>query len=75
MSEALKKASWKTTAIGVVIFAGTLLTQIGNLWDSGPGSELTVCDWGVVAGAFGVMCGLFFTRDADKSSEDAGIKG
>ena len=75
MPEALKKASWKTTAAGIATFIGVLAAQLSALWDSGPGSELTTADWGLVAGAAAVAIGLIFSRDSDKSSEDAGIKG
>jgi len=71
MSDALKKASWKTTAAGLAAFIGTLAVQLSNLWDSDP---LTVADWGLVAGAAAVAIGLIFSRDNDKSSEDAGLK-
>ena len=75
MSEALKKASWKTTAAGIAAFVGVLAAQLSALWDTGPGSELTTADWGLVAGAAAIAIGLIFSRDNDKSSEDAGVAG
>lgn len=64
----------KTTLLAVIAFLMALLGAFQNVLDGNPD---TVPDWNVVviAGAVAVNAvGNFFSRDADKSTEDSKSK-
>jgi len=66
-----KKASWKTTVCGILGFLAIASVTAVALIDGNPD---TVANWEAVAASFMAMLGLFMARDADKSSEDAGLR-
>ena len=59
--------SWKTTAIGVLVFVESLAVALRAFLDSDPS---TVADWNIVIVAATAMVGLLFAKDGDKSTED-----
>lgn len=62
--------SWKTTLAGILQFLGVISTQIGFLFDNIP---TTNPDYGLLISSAVVLFGLVFSRDADVSSEQAGL--
>ena len=62
--------SWKTTAVGVLMFIAELARNLVFMLDN---DAATVPDWNLVIVAFTVMIGLFASKDADKSTEDHGL--
>lgn len=63
--------SRKTTITGICLIAGTVMTTVALLLDGDP---TTNPDWVAVGGAIVAGVGFIFTRDADKSSQDSGIR-
>lgn len=63
--------SWKTTAVAVLLVVDAIGHSAMALLDSDP---LTNPDWNTVVMLMVAAVGLFFARDSDKSSQDAGIK-
>ncbi len=64
--------SWKTTLFGILGIIGTTITMVAEpLLDLDPA---TVPDWAAYGVALATSIGLLFSRDHDKSSEEAGIK-
>jgi hypothetical protein len=67
----MKQKSWKTTIFGTGGLLTLLAVALSAQFDADP---TTVPDWGlVVAGVLGAV-GMFFARDDNVSSEDAGAK-
>lgn len=67
----LKSKNWKTTGAGlaaILVAGGAALTA---LTDADP---LTNPDWASLLAAIIAGVGLLFARDADKSSEQVGVK-
>lgn len=60
------KVSWKTTAVGVLLFLEVLSANLAALMDTDPN---TVADWNAVVIAATAMIGLIAARDGDKSTE------
>ena len=63
--------SWKTTILAILLFGDALGHAAMALLDSDPA---TVPDWNLVVALAVAAAGLAFARDADKSSQDAGIR-
>ena len=63
--------NWKTTAAAIGAFLAIAMPQIG-LWMDG--NALTSPDWNILIAAVGVMLTGIFARDADKSSQDSGVR-
>jgi hypothetical protein len=63
--------SWQTTILGVIGALGLLLTAFHAQLDSDPG---TVAQWNIVVPAVIAAIGVCFARDANKTSEDSGLK-
>lgn len=64
--------SWKTTLFGILSIIGTTITMVAEpLLDLDP---TTNPDWAAYGVAIAAGIGLLFSRDHDKSSEEAGIK-
>lgn len=57
--------NWKTTAIGVLTFVGAAGPQFMTVLDEDPATNP---EWKIIMAAAGVMLGLSFARDGDKSS-------
>lgn len=64
--------NWKTTTVGVLQFLGVLITALIAQLD---GVETTTPDWNLVVASAVALFGFLLARDADKSSEDSGVKG
>jgi hypothetical protein len=65
-------ANWKTTLLGVATVAGGIATIANTLadgWQNGDLELLTAGGAAVTAGA-----AMIFARDADKSSQDSGVR-
>ena len=64
--------SWKTTVCGILslVAAGITLVAVPML-DADPA---TLPQWGAFGAAIAAAMGLWFARDNDKSSEQAGAK-
>tara|TARA_R100000664_G_scaffold34016_1_gene53440 strand:+ start:9054 stop:9257 length:204 start_codon:yes stop_codon:yes gene_type:complete len=63
--------NWKTTLSGVIGALVVIGAEVQKFLD---GSEATQPDWNVVIGAVVLALGLFFARDADKSSKATGVE-
>lgn len=63
--------NWKTTLSGVIGALVLIGAEVQKFLD---GVETTQPDWNVVIGAVVVAVGLFFARDADKSSKATGVE-
>jgi hypothetical protein len=67
-------ASWQTTGIAILQALIVIFTVIVNAFDNDP---TTVADWNkvvIILVALLNACGLFVTRDADKSDQESGIR-
>jgi hypothetical protein len=65
-------ANWKTTLLGTATLFGGLATIANTLadgWQSGDLELITASGTAVTAGA-----AMIFARDADKSSQDSGVR-
>jgi hypothetical protein len=63
--------SWKTTLAAFLLAGGALCQAISAAIDS---NAATVPDWANFVTLLIIAVGLLFARDADKSSQDAGIR-
>ena len=63
--------SWKTTVAGVLTAIIPVLNAVQAFIDGDPA---TVPDWGLAIAAVTAGLGLFFARDNNVSSEEAGAK-
>lgn len=63
--------SRKTTIAGILTVLGVVFSAIGLMMDGDPATNP---DWMAVAAAVVAGFGLIFARDADKSSQDSGIR-
>lgn len=64
-------ANWKTSLTAVLLALGAIGSATLAMIDSDP---LTVPDWNKVVVVLIAAAGLLFARDADKSSQDSGIR-
>lgn len=64
-------SSWKTTLASCLLAAGALCQAVGAAIDADP---TTTPDWGKFVTLLVIAVGLLFARDADKSSQDAGVR-
>lgn len=64
-------SSWKTTILAILLFGDALGHAAMAMLDSDPA---TVPDWNLVIALAVAAGGLLCARDADKSSQDAGIR-
>ena len=63
--------NWKTTLSGIIGALVVVGAEVQKVLD---GVDATQPDWNVVIGAVILALGLFFARDADKSSKATGVK-
>lgn len=63
--------SRKTSIAGMLTVLGAVFSAIGLMMDGDP---VTNPDWMAVAAAVIAGLGLIFARDADKSSQESGIR-
>jgi len=63
--------NWKTTLSGIIGALVVIGAEAQKVLD---GMESTQPDWNVVIGAVVLAVGLFFARDADKSSKATGVE-
>ena len=63
--------NWKTTSAAIVAFLAVVAPQVQMLFD---GVAETNPDWNIVVGAVGILLAGIFARDADKSSQDSGVR-
>ena len=63
--------NWKTTAAAIGAFLAIAMPQFGMWTDGDP---LTNPDWNILIAAVGVLLTGVFARDADKSSQDSGVR-
>ena len=63
--------SWKTTTVAVLLAIDSVIHAGMNLLDSDPATNP---DWNVVIALWIAAFGMLFSRDADKSSQDAGVR-
>jgi hypothetical protein len=73
MNKALTAAvkSWKTTVTGILVAASAWIEAIQKILDSDPATNP---DWTIVFALTLAAIGLIFSRDADKTSTDLGLK-
>jgi uncharacterized membrane protein len=64
-------SSWKTTVTGVLMLLDIVGHSAVMVLDGDP---TTNPNWAVVVPALLAAIGLIFARDADKSSQDAGVR-
>ena len=67
-------ASWKTTAVAIFVFVGVVAKVAVAALDNDPA---TVADFNLViesAMALLIALGLLSARDADRSSQDSGLR-
>jgi hypothetical protein len=69
--ETIKKGSWRTTIVGIVIGLRIICTQIENALDTDPATVFTI---GEIINALGIMGIGFFARDNKVRSESVGAK-
>lgn len=65
------KGSWKTSAAGIASIVVAIASCVQALLDGDPA---TVPNYEVAFAAIAAGVGLFFARDNDKTSEQAGAK-
>ena len=63
--------NWKTTLSGLIGAVVVVGAEVQKFLDN---DVATQPDWNVVIGAVVLAIGLFFARDADKSSKATGVK-
>ena len=63
--------NWKTTLSGLIGAVVVVGAEVQKFLDN---DIATQPDWNVVIGAVVLAIGLFFARDADKSSKATGVK-
>lgn len=63
--------NWKTTLSGLIGAVVVVGAEVQKFLDN---DIATQPDWNVVIGAVVLAVGLFFARDADKSSKATGVK-
>ena len=63
--------SWKTTAMGLIILLQAVLLATSHMIDSDPATNP---DWNSVITAAMAFVALLMARDADVSSQDAGVR-
>tara|TARA_R100001594_G_scaffold149966_1_gene209416 strand:+ start:11223 stop:11426 length:204 start_codon:yes stop_codon:yes gene_type:complete len=63
--------NWKTTLSGLIGALVVVGAEVQKFLDN---DVATQPDWNVVIGAVVLAIGLFFARDADKSSKATGVK-
>lgn len=64
-------SSWKTTLAACLLAGGALCEAVSWTIDADP---TTNADWSKVVALLVVAAGLLFARDADRSSQDSGIR-
>lgn len=69
MRSVLRSASvsWKTTAVGILLFLETLVAALIAVTD---GDASTLPNWNLVVAAATAMFGLLLAKDGNKSTED-----
>lgn len=63
--------SWKTTTVAVLLAVNGILTAVMAMLDADPATNP---DWNLVVSLIVAAVGMLLARDADKSSQDAGIR-
>ena len=63
--------NWKTTLSGLIGVLVVVGAEVQKFLDN---DAATQPDWNVVIGAVVLALGLFFARDADKSSKATGVE-
>lgn len=63
--------NWKTTVSGLIGALVVVGAEVQKFLDN---DAATQPDWNVVIGAVVLALGLFFARDADKSSKATGVE-
>jgi hypothetical protein len=63
--------SWKTTTVAFLLAANAIGSALVAVLDS---DAATNPDWNLVVSLVAAAVGMLLARDADKSSQDAGIR-